>query len=127
MDNVVEAPFTPRVRHDFHACAVDRGVDNLQVGLTFDYFRVKAEGVDCVEELAVHFLSDNLYVGGIALELDVGHVGDAVHMVDYVHVVRCDNLGAVAPISLISVVFLGVVRCCDVHAALAAELAYCER
>ena len=42
-------------------------------------------------------------------------------MVDDVHVVWSDNLRAVGPVSLVAVVFLGVVRGGDVDAALTAE------
>ena len=38
-----------------------------------------------------------------------------------------DYLGAVAPVCLIAIVFLGVVRGCDVHAALTTQFTDCER
>ena len=48
-------------------------------------------------------------------------------MLDDAYIVRRDNLGAVAPVSLVAVIFLGIMRGRDVHAALASEFTDCER
>ena len=44
---------------------------------------------------------------GIALELDFTDTADAVYIFDYVYIVRSDKLCTVAPVSLVTVVFLG--------------------
>ena len=46
MDDVGEAVIAQRVGHEFHACAVDRCVDNLEVGVTLDYLGVEREALD---------------------------------------------------------------------------------
>lgn len=48
-------------------------------------------------------------------------------MIYYVHVMRCDDLCAVTPVSLIAIVLLRVVRRSDVYTALAAEMTDSKR
>ena len=122
MDNVGEAIVAQRVGNELHTGAVDRGVYNLEVGVALDHLGVERQSLDIGKELLVHSVADNLDKFRIALELDVLYGFDTVNVVDDIHIVRGDNLCAVAPVCLIAVVLLGVVRSGDVYAALAAQL-----
>ena len=70
----------------------------------------------------IHFLADNLNQVLVAVELDVGH-RHLVHLFDNGSIVRSEHLRTVIPISLVAVVFSGVVAGCNVDTALAAEVA----
>ena len=126
IDDVGEAVVAQRVRNQFHAGAVNRGIDNLEVMLALDYLGIEREGLDVGKECGVDFFTDNLDELLVAVELDVLGT-DAAYVIDDVDVVGSDNLRAIFPISLVAVVFLGVVGGGDVHAALATEFADCER
>ena len=88
---------------------MDRGVDDLEVGVTLDHIRVERQCLDGFEKSLVHGVADDLDFGWIALEFDVLDVFDAVDVVDNINVVGRDDLCTVAPISLIAVVDLGIV------------------
>ena len=76
--------------------------------------------------VVVHLATYNLDKVLVRLEL---HVLDRhlVHFLDDAGIMRSQHLSAVAPVSLISVVFLRVVRSSNVHASLSAELTNGER
>ena len=127
MDDVGETVVAQRVGNEFYTGSVNRSVDNLQVGMTLDHFRIKRQALDCCKELLVHSVADNLDKVFVTLEFDFGNTLDTVYIVDDIHIVRSDNLCAVAPICLVAVILFGVVRRCDIHTALATELADSER
>jgi len=70
----------------------------------------------------IHFLANNLNQVLVAVELDVVH-SHLVHLFDNGSIVRSEHLRTVIPISLVAVVFSGVVAGCNVDTALAAEVA----
>ena len=123
MDYVGEAVVAQRVGHKFHTGAMDGGVHNLEVGVTLNYLGVEAEAFDFLEEGIIDFFAYNLNLVGVALEFNLVDVGDTVYVINDVYVVRGNNLSTVGPVCLVSVVFLGVVRCSDVDTALASEVA----
>ena len=120
MDYVGETPAAQRLGDELDACAVDRGVDDFEVGVTFDDLGVERKCLDGCKEVVVHLVTDNLDARGVAVKLDFFYALDAVDVVDDVDIMRSDNLSAVAPVCLVAVVDFGVVRGCDVDAALAA-------
>ena len=109
VDYVREAVVFERFGDELHAGAVDGGVDNLEVGVARDHVGAERKLLDSVKESLVDIGADDLDQFGISLELDLADVLDAVDVVDDVNVVRGDNLRAVGPVCLVSVVFLGVV------------------
>ncbi len=106
---------------------MDRSVHEFEVVELLYGFRTELKALDGGQELLVHLIADDGDKLGIALELDFTDTADAVYIFDYVYIVRSDKLCAVAPVSLVTVVFLGVVGSGDINAALTAELADSER
>ena len=124
--HILKAPKLQGARYEHHACAVERRVDNLQVLLALDDIRVDRQALDFLKIHLVYFLTNNFDEFFLALELHVFHL-HLVHLVDNARVVRSQHLGTVFPISLVAVVFTRVVRSCDVHTALTAQMANGER
>ena len=123
VDDVGEAVVAERVGNQFHACAVDGGVHDLEVVVALDDFRVERETLDGFKERLVDFLADDFNLGGVALHLHFLDALDGLDVGDDVDIVGCDDLRAVAPVGLVAVVLLGVVAGRDVYATLAAEMA----
>ena len=88
-----------------------------------DGFRAEGKAFDGIQECFVDIFSDNLYLGGVACELDVVDRCYTVYVVDDVYIVGRYNLCAVGPVCLVAVVFLGVMGGGDVDSALASEVA----
>ena len=99
-----------------------RSIHNAEVFLATDDFRVDGDGVNHVQINLIHFLTDNLNQVLVAVELDVVH-SHLVHLVDDGCIVRSEHLRTVIPISLVAVVFSGIMAGGDVDTALAAEVA----
>ena len=110
MDGVGESEILDRAGDELDTCAVDGGVDNLEVFVACDGLGAQRELLDLLKIYLVDILADNLDFGLVALELDLAHVLDAVHVVDDVDVVGGDDLCAVLPVCLVSVIDLGVGR-----------------
>ena len=98
-----------------------RSIHNAEVFLATDDFGVDGDGMNHVQINLIHFLADNLNQVLVAVELDVVH-RHLVHLVDNGRVVRSEHLRTVIPISLVAIVFSGVVAGCDVDTALATEV-----
>ncbi len=96
-------------------------IDDVEVFLAQDDVLIDHGLLDCLQVVPVHFATDDFDELFVALEL---HVVDLhfVHLVDDALVVRGEHLGAVFPIGLVAIVFLGIVAGGDVDACLAAEL-----
>ena len=109
MNDVVEPIVVERLRNQFYTCAVDRGVDNLEVVIFFVYLRAERKLLDCIEIILVHLVSDDLDQFGIAFEFNVGDALDAVHMIYDVDIVRSNDLRTVGPVCLVAVVFFRIV------------------
>ena len=109
VDDVLEAPECQRVIDKHRSRAVDGGIDNLHVGMATDGIGTEREGVHVGEELLVYVFADYLDKILVALELYLAHIGDGVDVFDGLHIVGGDHLCAVAPVSLVAIVFLGVV------------------
>ena len=109
MDDVIESPATQRFGDEFHTRTMDRSINYLEIGMTFDDFGVKRKCLDCCEESFVDSIADDFNLRGVAGKFDVLDILDAVDMVDDVHIVRRDNLCAVAPICLVTVVDFRIV------------------
>ena len=99
-----------------------RSIHNAEVFLATDDFGVDRDGVNHVQINLIHFLADNLNQVLVAVELDVGH-RHLIHLVYDGCIVRSEHLRTVIPISLVAVVFSGVVAGCNVDTALATEVA----
>ena len=102
---------------------MDRGVDDLHVGVALDRVGGEGEGLDVVEILFVDILADDLDEVFVGCELDLVDRSDCVDVGDRLNVVGSDHLSAVAPVCLVAVVFLRVVACSHHYAALASEFA----
>ena len=68
-----------------------------------------------------------MYELGASFKADIFGTRDLIDLDDRVAVMRSQHLCPVRPISLVAVVFLGVVRCSDHYAALAAQFADSKR
>ena len=99
-----------------------RSIHNAEVFLATDDFGVDRDGVNHVQINLIHFLADNLNQVLVAVELDVGH-RHLVHLFDNGSIVRSKHLRTVIPISLVAVVFSGIVAGGNVDTALATEVA----
>ena len=99
-----------------------RSIHNAEVFLATDDFGVDGNGMNHVQINLIHFLADNLNQVLVAVELDVVH-SHLIHLVYDGCIVRSEHLRTVIPISLVAVVFSGVVAGCNVDTALATEVA----
>ena len=127
MDDVLETVVLEALRNEIDTCSVDRRIDNLQIAMFSDSLGAEGKAFDLGEERIVDLLADDLDFVGVGGELDLFHSADAVHMVDDVDIVGIDDLGAVFPVSLVAVIFFGVVGSGYIDTALASEVTDGER
>ena len=97
------------MRDKHHTCSVDRSIDNLEVFLTFDNFRVDRDRVNFFQINIVHILTDNLDKVFVAFELDISSRRNLVYFVDDTLVVWSKYLCTIIPVCLVAVVFLRIV------------------
>ena len=126
MDDVGEAQTGEGLGHELDAAAVQGSIDNLEVVLVRDGLRIQRQRFDACQIYIVHLAADDAdaVVAAVPQNLVVG--GHSVHLVDDALVVRRHNLSTVAPIHLVAVVLLGVVRGGHHHAGVAAKVAHGE-
>ena len=105
---------------------MERGVNDIQVGLLLDDFFVNHHRLHCLQIIPVHLTADGDDEFGVLTELHVSHL-HFVHLVDDAGVVRREHLTAVFPICFVAVVFFGVVRSGHVYATLRFELTDSKR
>ena len=103
-----------------------RRINDTEVFLTFNHFRIDGKGVDFIQIYLVDVFADNLNQTLVALELDVLN-SYFVHFIDNGSVVRRKYLRTVIPIGFIAVVFFRVVACGQIDTALATEVTNGER
>ena len=123
VDNVREAESSQCARNNHDARPVNRGIDNLHVVVASDSLRREGNLRQVCYILLVDFFADGFNESRVAFELDVGGAAYFVYFGDCVLVVRGNHLCAVAPVSLVSVVFLRVVRSRQDDTALASQFA----
>ena len=101
-------------------------VNDVEVFLTVDYILVDHGSMYGCHVVVVHFATNNLNLIPVSLKL---HLVDSnlVYLVDDSLVVRSQNLSAIAPVSLVAVVLLRVVRSCYVYTSLSTKLTDGER
>ena len=99
------------------------GINNLQVVMALAHFGAQRQGVDFFDVGTVHVLADDLNQVRITFKLDFAHIGNGIDVLNDVHVMGSDHLCTVVPVGLVAVVDFGIVRCCDVHTALATQAA----
>ncbi len=126
MDYICKSVVAQRCGYELDACSVYGCVDDFEVVMALDDFRVQREALDGGQEGFIDVSSDVLYQFGIAFELDVAYIGDFVDVVDDVDIMWGKYLCTIGPVSLVSVVFFGIMRCGNVDAALASEMKYGE-
>ena len=102
---ILKAPFFQRSGNERSARAVKRSINDAEVFLTLDYFRVDRKGMNLVQIYLVYIFTDNLNQIFVAFELDILN-GYLVYFIDNGCVVRSKYLCTVIPISLVAVVFL---------------------
>ena len=122
---ILKAPFFQRSGNERSARAVKRSINDAEVFLTLDYFRVDRKGMNLVQIYLVYIFTDNLNQIFVAFELDILN-GYLVYFIDNGCVVRSKYLCTVIPISLVAVVFFRVVACSQIDTALATEVADSE-
>ena len=108
MDYICKSVVAQRCGYELDACSVYGGVDDFEVVMALDDFRVQREALDGGQEGFIDVSSDVLYQFGIAFELDVAYIGDFVDVVDDVDIMWGKYLCAIGPVSLVSVVFFGI-------------------
>ena len=116
------------IRHHGNAGTMYRRINQLHLSGCLQGILVERQVYNSLPVLFIHLRADGL--NQVAVE--VGHLylaeaADTAHLMHHVLVVRGYKLGAIAPISLIAIVFFGVVRGGNHHPALALERAYGKR
>ena len=98
-----------------------RRIDDVKVFLTQDDILINHSLLDSLQVVPVHLTTDDLNQVVVRLEL---HVLDLhlVHLLDDTYIVRSQHLCAVFPISLVAIIFAGVVRSCHVDTSLSVKL-----
>ena len=124
--DVLEAPTAQSLWNDDAACAVEWGIDDVEVLLTVDYILIDHSFLDGLQVIPVHLAADNLNEVFVRFELHVLNL-HGVHLVDNTFVVGSQYLCAVFPVSLVTVVLLRVVRGGDVYTGLCTKLTDGER
>ena len=89
----------------------------------FIYFRIKTQSMNVGKILIIDIFTDRLYERFIGIEFYLVDRSYRVDIFDGLHVVRSNHLSAIAPICLITVVFLGVMAGCHHDTALTSEFA----
>ena len=124
--HVFKAPKLQRTGNEHHTRSVERRVDYLQIFLSFDNFGVDRERANLFEINLVYLFTDGLDKFFVSVELNIFDF-HFVYFVDDSSVVRCQDLCAVFPISLVSVVFFGIMRGRNVHTCLTMQVSDGER
>ena len=127
MNNIFEAVVFQACGHKAHTRSVNRGVDNLHILVLGDNLWRQRKCLNAFKIRFVNIVADN---GDSVVALAPFHLidrSDFLHFIYNIGVVRCDNLRSIVPINLVAVVLFGVVRSGYNHAALAAQIADCER
>ena len=88
VDNVVKAPAHDGTGDDVTTHAMDGRVDNLQVVVFLVNIGAERERMNLLDILGINIFANNLDKVGVALKLDFAHVGNGVHVLDDVHIVR---------------------------------------
>ena len=120
--NIFKAPQFQRLRNQHHTCSVDRSINDLQILLTLDHFRINRDGMYLTQVFVIHLLTDNLNQILVSFKLDILGRSNFIHFVNDTLVMRSQYLCAIIPISLVAVVFLRVVRSCQDNTALASQM-----
>ena len=123
---ILKAPFFQRSGNKHSTRTMKRRINDTEVFLTFNHFRVDGKGVDFIQIYLVDVFADNLNQILVALELDVLN-SYFVHFIDNGSVVRSKYLRTVIPIGFVTVVFFRGVACGQVDTALATEVTDGER
>ena len=120
--DVLEAPASQAQGYDYATGAVHGAVDNVEVFLAHDNFLVNHGFLNGSHIVVIHFSADDFNQFVVGLELYVLNL-NLVHLVNDTLVMGSQYLCTVCPVSLVTVVFLGVVACCYVHTGNGTELA----
>ena len=119
---VFKAPLLQSTWNELHTCTVDRSKYDAQVLLTLDYFRVDRNTENLIQVYAVDVFTDDLNQFRITFELDVSSRSNLVYFSDDTLIVWSQYLCTIIPVSLVTVVFLRVVRSSQDDTALATEV-----
>src|SRR5580658_7622522 len=111
------------LRNQLDAAAVDGSINDPQIMLTFNSFRVNGQVAHHGDIGFVDILADHGDVGLATAPFDFIDTGDLFDFGDDILIVRRDELTAVVPIRFVAIVFLWVVRGGANDAPLAAEVA----
>ena len=113
MDNVFEADTVQGLRHQFHAAAVERGVNNLHVCVLGHGFGREHKGKLVFQIALIHFGAHDFDGGGGGAgnggETYIGRVFNLGYFGHDILVHGGGDLAAVAPKHFVAVVLLGVV------------------
>ena len=100
-------------------------VNDVEVLLAEDDILVDHSRMNCSHIVVIHLTTDDLDLIPVSLEL---HLVDSnlVHLLDDTGIVWSQHLSAIAPVSLVAIVLLRVVRSSNVDTSLGTELADSE-
>ena len=101
-------------------------IDDVEILLTEDNVLVYHSRANSCHIVVVHLATDNLYLVPVGLKLNLVD-SYLVHFLDDACVVRSKHLCTVAPVGLVAVVLLRVVRSSNVDTSLGAKLTDSER
>ena len=125
-NDVCKAKGTKAGRYDPYTCAVNGRINDFQVVVTLDGVRRQGNGLDLADKGVVDFFSDDLDEVLVAFKPDILCL-DQIDFVDDIGVVGRNDLGAIVPVCLVSVVFFGIVGGGQDDTALTSELANGKR
>ena len=101
-------------------------VNDVKILLTVDNVLVNHSRVNSCHIVVVHFATDNLNLIPVGLKLNLVY-SNLIHLLDDTSIVRSKNLCAIAPLSLVTVILLRVVRSGNVYTSLCAKLTDSKR
>ena len=123
---IFKSPFFQRGRNQNTTCTMQRSINNAEIFLTLDHFRIDRNRMNHIQIDLIHISTDNLNQIFVAFKLNVGNC-HLIYFIDNSGIVRSKYLCTIIPISLITVVFSRIVACSDIDTTLATEVTDSKR
>ena len=112
--HVFKSPAFKRSRNQSSTGSVKWSIDNAQILLTLNNFRINAQIFYSLEIGFIDISANRLNKCRIAFELYILYT-HFVHLIDNPFIVGSKHLRTIFPISLISIILFRIVRRCEIH------------
>ena len=119
---IFKSPKFQWLRNQHHSSSVNRSINNLQIFLTLDNFRIDRNSMNLTQILVINIFSDNLNQFLIAFKLDISSRSNFVYFIDNSLIVWSKHLSTIVPICFIAIVFFWIMRSSQNNTALASQV-----